>query len=91
MKKLLFFHATWCPPCRFCLKNVIEPLMADHEEQVEVIDAQKEPARAERMNVYSLPTFLLLDREKEVWRHVGSIRIDEIKRLLDGDIIHDYM
>ncbi len=91
MKKLLFFHATWCPPCRFCLKNVIEPLMTDYEEQIEVINAQMEPASAEMMSVYRLPTFILLDKEKEVWRHVGSIGIDEMKRLLDGDTIHDYM
>lgn len=26
MKQLLFFHATWCPPCRRAEKEVVSPL-----------------------------------------------------------------
>ena len=65
MRKLIFFHASWCPPCRFYEKQFIAPLEEKvGAEHIERIDAWKEPLRAEKYHVERLPTVVLLDGEK---------------------------
>ena len=44
MRKLIFFHASWCPPCRFYEKQIIIPLEElAGAEHIERVDAWKEP------------------------------------------------
>ena len=44
MKKLLFFHAPWCPPCRLVEREVVTPLEQEiGSEKIQRINAQNEP------------------------------------------------
>ena len=47
MKKLLFFHAKWCPPCRNMNATVITPLLKKYADKIEVIDVNKKHSVAE--------------------------------------------
>ena len=51
MRKLLFFYASWCGPCKVYDREIINPLEemvgADH---IERIDAWKEPHRPEKVS-----------------------------------------
>ena len=61
MRKLLFFHAPWCSPCRFYTGQFIEPLeQLAGTEQVIRINAQNEPFMAKKYRVDKLPTVILL-------------------------------
>ena len=85
MRKLIFFHASWCPPCRFYENQFIGPL----EEKVgavhiERIDAWKEPHRAEKYNVDRLPTVVLLDGETVYMNRTGAIDINKVAEWLKG-------
>ena len=56
MKKLLFFHASWCPPCRFYEKQFITPLEdLAGPEYIERVDAWKFPQKAEKYMIDRLP------------------------------------
>ena len=90
MRKVLFFHAPWCPPCRFYERQFIEPL----EEQVGTkyicrINAQDDPFTAEKYMVDRLPTVILVDGEKVIERHTGAIEINKIIEFLKGGMSID--
>ena len=79
MRKLLFFHASWCSPCRFYEKQFIGPL-----EDIERVDAWRAPQRAEKYLVDKLPTVVLLDGEKVVLRRTGAVNINKMAAWLKG-------
>ena len=89
MRKLLFFHAPWCPPCRFFEKQFIEPLEElAGSERICRVNVQNEPSMADKYLVDRLPTVIILDGEKVYMRRMGAIDIYEIAGVLyrgDGD------
>jgi thioredoxin 1 len=70
--RLLDFHATWCEPCKWS-EPVVEDVLGRLGGSVvlEKIDIDREPARAAAYGIRSVPTFILLDGEAEVWRMNG--------------------
>ena len=85
MRKLIFFHASWCPPCRFYEKqfiSMLEELVG--AERIERVDAWKEPWRAEKYHVERLPTVILLDGETVHMNRTGAIDIDKVAEWLKG-------
>ena len=84
MKQLLFFHATWCPPCRRAEKEVITPLEQEiGPEKIRRINAQEDPQPAEKYQVTKLPTVIVEDDGEILYRAVGSLDRDTLKRLLE--------
>ena len=85
MRKLLFFHASWCSPCRFYEKQFIAPLEERAgAEHIERIDAWKEPWKAEKYMVNRLPTVVLLDVENVYMIRTGAIDIEKVAEWLKG-------
>lgn len=90
MRKLLFFHASWCSPCRFYEKQFIAPLKEMvGAERIERIDAWKEPWKAEKYMVDRLPTVILLDGETVCMIRTGSINIEKVAGWLKGENDND--
>lgn len=56
------FYATWCPPCR-ALSPILDRLASEFDGQIRFvkINSDDEPELADRYQVTSLPTVLLLD------------------------------
>lgn len=85
MRKLLFFHAPWCPPCRFYEGQFITPLeQAAGADKIQRINAQTDPFTAEKYLVDKLPTVVLLDGDTVHMRRTGAIDIDKVARWLRG-------
>lgn len=83
MKKLIVYHATWCAPCRKAMRDIVRPLLKAHPVQVEAVDVDTSPQRAEKDRVHKLPTFILTDTTGEIWRHTGLPTIEELEALLN--------
>lgn len=85
MRALLFFHASWCPPCRFYKRQFIDPL-ADlvGYDKIACVDAQNAPFTADKYLVDKLPTVIFLDGEMVVRRTTGAINISEAAEWLKG-------
>lgn len=85
MKKLLFFHASWCGPCKVYDQEIIAPLeQLVGSDRIERIDAWKEPFKAEKYHVERLPTVVLLDGETVHMNRTGAIDIDKVAEWLKG-------
>lgn len=86
MRKLIFFHAKWCGPCkrveRECISRVEEAAGTD---RVQRVDAWNEPQTAERHKVIKLPTAICLDGETERMRFVGAFSADDVISWLTED------
>ena len=74
MKKLVLldFYATWCEPCKWS-EPIIQEVMSGLGGRVELekVDIDVETDRAGQYNVRSVPTFVLTDGERELWRMSG--------------------
>ncbi len=85
MRKLLFFHAPWCPPCRFYEKQFIAPLEKRiGEGKIRRVDAQNDPFMADKYNIDKLPAVVLLDGETVYMNRTGAIDIDEVYSWMKG-------
>ena len=85
MRKLIFFHASWCGPCKVYDREIIVPLEnLVGSDRIERIDAWKEPWRATKYNVERVPTVVLLDGEKVYMNRTGAIDVNEVANWLKG-------
>ena len=85
MRKLLFFHSPWCPPCRFYEKEFIFPLIRmAGADKVQKVNAQEDPFTANKYSIDKLPTIVLLDGEQVKMNRTGAIDIKKIAEFLEG-------
>jgi thioredoxin len=69
--KILKFYATWCGPCRR-LSPVVDKLAEITKIEVEAIDIDQWPGKAQAYGVQSVPTIILVDETgHEIKRVVG--------------------
>lgn len=87
MRRVLFFYAPWCRPCRFYESEFIKPLveMVDRGKVVSV-NAQDEPFTADKYLVDKLPTVIFLDGNKAVNRVTGALDIKGTAEWLKGGV-----
>lgn len=71
-RKLLYFMASWCRPCKHLREYYFDGLAAVFPGQVDFIDAQREPALARLYKVARIPLIIFLENGKEVKRYDGS-------------------
>lgn len=84
MRKLLFFYAPWCSPCKFFEKEFIQKVAVRvNTDQIEAVNAQNDPICAERYGVKRLPTAILTDGGRIV-DYVGMPDVEKTVSFLKG-------
>ena len=84
MRKLLFFHASWCPPCKFFEREFIIPLAAQvAPEKIQKINVQEEPFLAERYGIRRVPAAVLTENERIAF-YAGLPDFDKTVEFLRG-------
>jgi thioredoxin 1 len=70
MKELLYFSSAWCSPCK-ALAPVMSELMQRYP--ITKIDIDQQQEIAQKYNVKSIPTTILLVNGVEVQRRTGAM------------------
>ena len=68
MKRVLWFTASWCGPCKMLAKTLEE---VNTNIPIEVVDIDVLPEVAIEYGVRGVPTLVMLDENTEVKRMVG--------------------
>ncbi|MEM0542085.1 rhodanese-like domain-containing protein [Flavobacterium sp. j3] len=80
---MIDFNAKWCAPCKkmnpYILKFQSE--MADKIKIVQ-LDADKNKTIVEQLKLDGLPVLIIYEKGKEVWRNVGYISEEDLKKHL---------
>jgi thioredoxin 1 len=78
MKKLIYFSATWCGPCK-----IFGPIMQQLSTEgisVEKIDVGMDQDSVSRYNIHNVPTVILMENGREKARFTGVKSKEEIKQ-----------
>jgi thioredoxin 1 len=81
---LVDFTAQWCGPCKM-MKPILEQLHQRMGEKVRIIkiDIDQSPAAAQAYNVQSVPTLLLFQEGKQLWRQSGVIQAGQLEKIIE--------
>ena len=81
---LVDFYATWCGPCKM-MTPVIKQLAKDVKGKAKIlkVDIDKNQKLSKKIDVMSVPTFIIYKGGKEVWRRSGAMTKAKLKKQLE--------
>ena len=72
--KVLDFYADWCGPCQM-LKPVLEQVEKEHPEvEFEAINIDEQQELAEKYEVMSIPTLVILNDDGEIHETLVGVK-----------------
>jgi thioredoxin 1 len=80
---LIDFYATWCGPCQ-SLAPILKQVKDSLGERISIIkiDVDKNQEIASSYQVRGVPTMMLYQRGKQIWRQSGVLSKDEIIQII---------
>lgn len=80
---LVDFFATWCGPCQM-LAPILKEVKANLGERISIIkiDVDKNQAVAAQYQVRGVPTMILFQNGKPLWRQSGVMSKEEIIKII---------
>lgn len=80
---LIDFYATWCGPCQM-LSPVLKQVKDNLGERVSIIkiDVDKNQEIAASYQIKGVPTMMLFQNGRQLWRQSGVLSKDEIIRVI---------
>ncbi len=80
---LIDFYASWCGPCQ-TLSPVLKQVKDSLGERVAIfkIDVDKNQEIAATFQVRGVPTMMLFQKGKQLWRQSGVLSKDEIIQMI---------
>tara|TARA_Y100000389_G_scaffold81614_1_gene78200 strand:- start:180 stop:428 length:249 start_codon:yes stop_codon:yes gene_type:complete len=82
MKKILYFSAPWCGPCK-----VLGPTMQKLSSELPItkINVDEDNKNSIKYGIRNVPTLILTDQSgKEINRLVGNVSEQQVKQFYNG-------
>jgi thioredoxin 1 len=81
---LVDFYADWCGPCK-AMEPVIESLKHTIGEKANIlkVDVDKNPQGAAVYGVSSIPTLILFQNGKIVWKQSGVTSMEALRQIIE--------
>ncbi len=82
-KVLINFTAVWCGPCQK-MKPYVLKLQEELKDQIKIVrvDADENKTLVDGMKIDGLPLIIVYENGKEVWRNLGYITEEELRKHL---------
>jgi len=82
-KVLIDFNAKWCAPCKK-MGPYLDQMQKDCANKVDIIrlDADENKTLIKEMKIDELPTLLLYENRKIIWKHSGYISEKDLRKQL---------
>ena len=82
-KVIVNFHAVWCAPCKK-MEPYLLKMQNDLKDKFTIIrlDADENKTLVEALKFDGLPVILIYENGKEVWRNIGYLSEEELKKHL---------
>ena len=79
------FWAPWCVPCRR-IKPVLDQLAQEYDGRVnfQAINADEQPELMREMKVFSIPTLMVVDKNKKISRMMGAQPAESYRQLFES-------
>ena len=86
---LVDFHATWCGPCKM-MSPILKELAAKLGDQVKIIkiDVDRNQQLANKLNVRGVPTLVIYQKGKIVWRASGVHSAHQLEKTLEPFLVN---
>jgi thioredoxin len=84
----IFFQAPWCSSCKI-LTPILNDLAHEYREKkvcIAIVNTDKEKALAQQYGIRSLPTLVIYDHAREVYRGSGMIPKLRLKEHIDNQL-----
>lgn len=80
---LVDFFATWCGPCQMLLP-VLNQVKESLKDRITIIkiDVDKNQEIAQKYQVRGVPTLILFQEGKQLWRQAGVLTKEEIIKII---------
>ncbi len=87
MPLLVDFYADWCGPCR-TLSPIVQEVSKSMSGKIKVvkINVDKNAAVANKFGIRSIPTLILFDKGKILWRKAGLLTKRELITHINNSI-----
>jgi len=86
---LVDFYATWCGPCKM-MHPILKDLSKEMKGKAKIlkVDIDKNQKLAKKLEVKSVPTFVIYQNGKIVWRKSGGMTKAKLKKQVEKFISH---
>lgn len=84
---LVDFFATWCGPCQM-MQPILEDTAKAMGDKLKIVkvDVDKNQLAASKFQVRGVPTLILFQKGKILWRESGVVPAHQLTRMIDEKI-----
>lgn len=80
---ILYFTAEWCNPCKR-VRPIVEELDRENIIKVQYIDADDNSELCKKFEIKAIPTFILIENNKEIRRMNGAKTREQFEEFING-------